>query len=218
VSNNKYIFSGPLDSNLTLNISVLFCLYHMTEFVCVRSNFSNYRARFSMPNSLESMVYSFDLGPAHFIAINTEFYYFLEYGFKQVVKQFEWLRADLERANANRQERPWIVTFGHRPMYCSNLNRDDCTKHETLVRSGLPFLHWFSLEDLFFEHGVDLTLWAHEHSYERLFPLYDYTVRNGSADAPYTNPGAPVHVVTGSAVNSSLSSHRLQKLSENSEF
>ncbi|XP_059483702.1 acid phosphatase type 7 [Neocloeon triangulifer] len=162
-------------------------------------NFSNYRARFSMPSSLDSMVYSFDIGPAHIIGISTEFYYFLEYGFKQVVKQYEWLEQDLIKANKNRKERPWIITFGHRPMYCTNLNRDDCTKHETLVRSGLPFLHWFSLEDLFYEHGVDLEIWAHEHSYERLFPIYDYKVYNGSYEAPYTNYKAPVHIITGSA-------------------
>ncbi|XP_015273747.1 PREDICTED: serine/threonine-protein kinase PAK 4-like [Gekko japonicus] len=47
--------------------------------------------------------------------------------------------------------------------------------------------------------GVDLELWAHEHSYERLWPVYDYKVYNGSIEAPYTNPGAPVHIITGSA-------------------
>jgi len=153
-----------------------------------------------MPNSMESMVYSFDIGPAHVIAISTEFYYFLEYGFKQVAKQYEWLEQDLIKANKNREQVPWIITFGHRPMYCSNLNRDDCTKHETLIRSGMPFLGWFALEDLFYEQGVDLEIWAHEHSYERLFPIYNYTVYNGSLEEPYTNPGAPVHIITGSAV------------------
>ena len=29
----------------------------------------------------------------------------------------------------------------------------------------------------FFSTGVDLMLWAHEHSYERLFPIYDRQVR-----------------------------------------
>lgn len=165
-------------------------------------NFSNYKARFTMPSAgLDNMVYSFNIGSAHIIAIATEFYYFLEYGFKHVVKQYEWLENDLKTANLphNRAKHPWIITIGHRPMYCSNLNRDDCTKHETLVRTGLPFLHWFSLEDLFFEQGVDLEIWAHEHSYERLWPIYNYKVYNGSTDEPYRNPGAPVHIITGSA-------------------
>jgi hypothetical protein len=88
-------------------------------------------------------------------------------------------------------------------MYCSNNNTDDCTKHETRVRVGVPFLHWFGLEDLFMEHGVDLAIWAHEHSYERMWPMYNHTVYNGTANDqnPYDNPQAVVHVTTGSAVS-----------------
>lgn len=84
-------------------------------------------------------------------------------------------------------------------MYCSNDNGDDCSHLETLVRVGIPFTHWFGLEPLFCKYGVDVEIWAHEHSYERLWPIYDYQVRNGSIEEPYTNPGAPVHFVTGSA-------------------
>ncbi|KAM3829421.1 acid phosphatase type 7 isoform 1-T3 [Vipera latastei] len=99
---------------------------------------------------------------------------------------------------ARRGERPWIITMGHRPMYCSNNDKDDCTQYESTVRKGLkPYR--YGLEDLFFKYGVDLMLWAHEHSYERLWPLYDFKVYNGSTTAPYTNPSAPVHIITGSA-------------------
>ncbi len=37
-------------------------------------------------------------------------------------------------------------------------------------------------------------LWAHEHSYERLWPIYDYKVLKGSTNDPYRNPKAPVHI------------------------
>jgi len=84
-------------------------------------------------------------------------------------------------------------------MYCSNDDNDDCTHHESLVRVGVPFLHVFGLESLIYQYGVDLAIWAHEHSYERLWPVYDRQVYNGSYDKPYTNPKAPVHIVTGSA-------------------
>jgi hypothetical protein len=57
------------------------------------------------------------------------------------------------------------------------------------------------LEKLLNDYGVDLVIWAHEHSYERLWPLYDYTVRNGSYEEPYRNPRAPVHLISGSAVS-----------------
>lgn len=162
-------------------------------------NFSNYRARFSMPN--ENLMYSFDLGPVHFIGFSTEVYYFLNYGIKMLVKQYEWLQNDLIEANKpeNRKLRPWIITFGHRPMYCSNGNGNDCTNIDDVLRTGLPITHFFGLETLFFNYGVDVEIWAHEHSYERFWPIYNYTVMNGSIEMPYVNPKAPVHIVTGSA-------------------
>ena len=30
----------------------------------------------------------------------------------------------------------------------------------------------FSMEDLFYKYGVDLQFYAHEHSYERMWPVY----------------------------------------------
>lgn len=59
----------------------------------------------------------------------------------------------------------------------------------------------FGLEELFYKYGVDVEIWAHEHCYERLFPIYNYTVYNGSLTEPYRNPRAPVHVITGAAGN-----------------
>jgi len=57
------------------------------------------------------------------------------------------------------------------------------------------------MEDLFYKHGVDLQFYAHEHSYERLWPVYHWKVCNGTSDKPYHNPRAPVHIITGSAVS-----------------
>ncbi|KAK3914980.1 Acid phosphatase type 7 [Frankliniella fusca] len=164
-------------------------------------NFSHYRARFSMPGPYENMMYSFNMGPIHFISFSTEYYYYLRYGFKMLVKQYEWLENDLKMANhpANRTIRPWIITLGHRPMYCSNKDDDDCTRIKNRLRYGITPLRLFALEDLFYKYSVDLEIWAHEHSYERLWPIYDYKVYNGSYDEPYTNPRAPVHIVVGSA-------------------
>lgn len=154
-----------------------------------------------MPGDTESLYYSFNIGPVHFISLSTEVYYFMNYGIKTLVKQYQWLQKDLIEATKpeNRQLRPWIVVFGHRPMYCSNENGDDCTHSQTLVRVGLPFTNFFALEPLLYKYGVDIEIWAHEHSYERLWPIYDYKVYNGSKEEPYKNPGAPVHIITGSA-------------------
>ena len=174
------------------------------KFFFIRcSNFSNYRARFSMPDGTENLFYSFNMGPIHFIGISTEVYYYLQLGLKPLVFQYRWLEEDLKEANKpeNRAKHPWIITFGHRPMYCSNDNGDDCSHHNTVVRQGLPLFGGFGLEELFYKYGVDVEIWAHEHCYERLWPIYNYTVFNGSLSEPYRNPRAPVHIVTGSAGN-----------------
>lgn len=167
-------------------------------------NFSNYVNRFSMvglDGKMNNHFYSFNVGPAHIIAFSSEFYFFINYGWGQIAYQYQWLENDLREANKpeNREKRPWIITMAHRPMYCSNLDHDDCTLSESIIRTGLPVIHAYGLEDLFYKYGVDLELWAHEHSYERLWPVYNRTVYNGSYEEPYTNPKAPVHIITGSA-------------------
>lgn len=70
-----------------------------------------------------------------------------------------------------------------------------------LQLSKYTFFYRWGLEELFYQHGVDLEIWAHEHSYERLWPVFDRKVCNGSVETPYTNPKAPVHIITGSAVS-----------------
>ena len=55
-----------------------------------------YDFRFSMPGGTESIYYSFDMGPVHFISISTEYYYFTDFGTEQVFSQYNWLIADLE--------------------------------------------------------------------------------------------------------------------------
>ncbi|XP_014863749.1 PREDICTED: iron/zinc purple acid phosphatase-like protein [Poecilia mexicana] len=166
-------------------------------------NFSNYRNRFSMPGQTESLWYSWDLGSAHIISFSTEVYFYLEYGMDLIFKQYNWLKQDLEEANKpeNRAERPWIITMGHRPMYCSDDDQDDCTKFDSWVRVGRNDIKPAApgLEDLFYHYGVDVELWAHEHTYERLWPVYGDKVYNGSKEQPYVNPKAPVHIITGSA-------------------
>uniref|UniRef100_A0A3Q2ZCJ5 Purple acid phosphatase n=1 Tax=Kryptolebias marmoratus TaxID=37003 RepID=A0A3Q2ZCJ5_KRYMA len=161
-------------------------------------NFSNYRNRFSMPGQTESLWYSWNLGSAHIISFSTEVYFYLKYGKDLLFKQYEWLKNDLEEANKpeNRALRPWIITMGHRPMYCSDDDQDDCTKFDSYVYIKPPAP---GLEDLFYNYGVDLELWAHEHTYERLWPVYGDKVYNGSTEQPYVNPKAPVHIITGSA-------------------
>ena len=48
-----------------------------------------------------------------------------------------------------------IITMGHRPMYCTNDDKDDCTNFDDRVRTGLPYINKQGLEDLFYKYGVD---------------------------------------------------------------
>jgi hypothetical protein len=53
---------------------------------------------------------------------------------KKWQKTNAWL---MQKAQANRHNVPWIVTMGHRPMYCSDDDSDDCTLYESVVRNHL---------------------------------------------------------------------------------
>ena len=112
------------------------------------------------------------------------------------MRQYSWLENDL--ASVNRSVTPWVVVYGHRPMYCTNADRDDCTFFETRTRTGLPLTKWWGLEPLLAQYGVDLAVWAHEHSYERLLPTYNRkVVPSPDPGDPYNQPRAPVHITTG---------------------
>jgi len=166
-------------------------------------NFSHYINRFTMPGgSGNNMFFSFNLGPVHFVSFSSEYYYYVQWGWEMIAQQYAWLIKDLQEANkpANRAARPWIITMTHRPMYCSDSDDPEhCPNPENVIRVGIPLLHAYSPEQLLYKYGVDLHLQAHEHTYERTWPVYNNTVCNGSKTDPYRNPTAPIHIVTGSA-------------------
>lgn len=163
-------------------------------------NFSHYRNRFSMPderNQTElnsNMWFSFNMGPIHFISWSSEVFYWDDQ--KQFIEeQRAWLEADLKEANSpeNREKHPWIITLVHRPMYCSYKKAgEDCTP------TGKGTIRKYA-EDLYYQYGVDIGFWAHEHNYERFFPAYQGKFGNGSYRYPYTNPKASIHITSGTA-------------------
>jgi hypothetical protein len=174
-------------------------------------NFSCYRRFVTMPaagGDGEGQFYSYNVGPVHVVVTNTEYYYFVGYGWRQIQRQYEWLERDLAEANkpANRALRPWIVLVGHRPMYCSSNNDPEhCEAVNNYARVGIPFreAYLFAPEELYYEQGIDLMFFGHEHNYERFWPVYNRRVCNGTDDPsnPYVNPRAPVHFTTGAAGN-----------------
>jgi len=158
-----------------------------------------------MYTKTENLYFSFNVGNTHWISYSTEFYFVYEAldGHGGVHRNFgpypelaaaqlKFVEEDLIRANQERHIRPWIFVFGHRPMYCSDSDDDDCTQMKNA---------WsVDLENLFFKYGVDIIFEAHQHTYERLWPTFKGQVLNSSTpNQPYKNPLAPVHIVTGAA-------------------
>jgi len=151
-----------------------------------------YNARWAMPSTesggVMNMWYSFDYGPVHFIAANTETDFDgaveREYGdsgplvglraggFAEEGEYLRWLEADLAAATDNRAERPWVVVFGHRPWFFHD-------HQEREPETTQP------LRDLYEKYGVDLYLSGHVHAYSRHLP-------------PAGSGGVPL-VVTGGA-------------------
>ena len=69
-----------------------------------------------------------------------------------------------------------------------------CTRMVAGIYFGLR-LALFSLEAVFYKYGVDFIIQGHEHSYERLYPVFNQTV----TQLNYVNPKAPVHIISGQA-------------------
>lgn len=140
---------------------------------------------------LAGRYYSWDAGLVHYVAISTELYFGVSGGPDgTLAAMYEWIEADLTKANNNRANVPWIVVHGHRAIYCSGGH--DCDDQATTVRDGLNGT--YGMEEMFFKHGVDLYVNGHEHSWERTYPIY-----KGKFDASYDSPKATIYVVTGAA-------------------
>ena len=94
--------------------------------------------------------YSYDYGPVHFIALDTEF------AFQDTTRRAEqlaWLEDDVARTS-----QPWKIAYFHRSPYASGGEHGS----DQAVRSAFA--------PIFQQYGVQLALSAHEHIYERSRP------------------------------------------------
>jgi hypothetical protein len=71
--------------------------------------------------------------------------------------QAAWLDADLRNT-----EQPWKIVVGHRPPYSSGYHGGSGAVRDTF-------------EPIMKKHGVQLTLWGHDHDYERTVPISGIT-------------------------------------------
>ena len=149
-------------------------------------DFASYYARFTMPiaasNSPSKQYYSFNYEKIHFVSFSVE-----ESDGSSLLPgapQRKWLEADLQQANLERDVRPWIILFGHRPFYCST-DSTDCTDVAPKLRE--------LLEDVINQYHVDIVVSGHKHNYERSFPVY----QSNPTASDYVNPAAPIYYVCG---------------------
>ncbi|MEO8701473.1 MAG: metallophosphoesterase family protein [Kofleriaceae bacterium] len=105
------------------------------------SSAAPFRSVFALPDMGGEKWYSFDWGPIHFAALDTEADY---------TTQMTWLDQDLAATTL-----PWKVVYMHRPPYSSGEHGSD-----TGLRAKLaPVVE---------QHHVQLVLSGHDHDYERM--------------------------------------------------
>lgn len=92
--------------------------------------------------------YSFDWGPVHFVALDTE---------RVGAEQAQWLDRDLEQSAL-----PWTIVYMHRPPFSSGSHGGAADVRDTFT-------------PLFEKHAVPLVLSGHDHDYERTHPIRGVT-------------------------------------------
>ena len=125
--------------------------------------------------------YSFDSGPIHVVQMSSE------HDWLKGSEQHTWLDQDLARANANREQVPWVLLTAHRMMYSSQLCEDSDNKTSVIFRQNV--------EPLLLKHRVDVVMVGHQHSYERTCPVQNGTCVDGRHSAEH----GVVHITAGSA-------------------
>ncbi|ESO98203.1 hypothetical protein LOTGIDRAFT_231325 [Lottia gigantea] len=144
---------------------------------------------YSMPTSGSgsNFWYSFDYMGIHFVAYSSE------HDLTPNSTQHTWMAQDLVKANGNRETVPWIIVYGHRPLYCTSLIcAERCLDEAPVFRADL--------EDLLYQQHVDVVFHGHNHQYERSYPVY----KEKAVQKDYINPKAPVYIVDGAAGNPEL--------------
>lgn len=124
----------------------------------------------------DGKVYSFNYGNAHFVCLAS---YRVSFA-----TQAPWLEADLAAANAD-PNIVWKFVFMHDPLYTAGVSHTG--NKDELAAWG----------QIFDEQGVDMVFAAHNHFYERTYPIRDnnivppgngngiYYVTSGGGGAPY---------------------------------
>jgi hypothetical protein len=139
---------------------------------------------------LNQQFYSFDYQNVHFLAMSTE----VQLGPGSA--QHTFVTSDLASAACNDSIK-WIVVFLHKPAYASI-----GTVHPGVLTILRDVYH-----PIFEQFGVDLVIQAHNHNYERSYPITynpiqpeNPTITDASTSS-YNNPSGQIFVVAGTGGN-----------------
>jgi 3',5'-cyclic AMP phosphodiesterase CpdA len=130
--------------------------------------------------------YSFNYGPVHFVALDSELYYG-DHSFS-TRQQKAWLEKDLDQ---NRH--PWTVVFFHRPQISSALGPHP--GGSSRIRQDLVPI---------FEHAhVNLVLSGHQHNYERFRAIHGvtYIISGGGGGERYPLASGPHSAYAAARLN-----------------
>jgi hypothetical protein len=167
-------------------LKVAFGYHDMDEGDDSSSRFNQYLSHFDMTNPF----YSFDYKNIHFLVMTTGLDSLIPYG--KGSQQYDFVKSDLAKASTTNKI-DWIIVVSYQPFYTSP------TEHE--APGNLREVYSPLLE----KYGVDLVITAHNHNYQRTYPLYlasedgdnpEIKDKNGNN---YNNPDAPIYVTVGTA-------------------
>jgi hypothetical protein len=134
---------------------------------------------------LDKPYYSFDYGKVHFIAMASES------SFQQGSPQYKFISEDLKKASEDKDVN-WVIVTSYGPFYTS----PSIHKAEKSIRD--------LYHPLFEKYDVDLVLQAHNHNYQRTYPIsYNLgdsskpTVTNQSTTGYNDHHGGTVFALVG---------------------
>ncbi len=129
---------------------------------------------------------SFDIGNTHFVMLDDQP---VALNFTDIASaELTWLDADLNRANANRANVPFIVAISHRGLYSTS---NHSTDGDVLIARG-------ALAPIYDKYGVDLVINGHDHEYERSKPLKAGTPPSGD---PVVGTGTTYVICAGAGAD-----------------
>ena len=170
---------APLEKNATVKIT--FGNHDLNRKL---TKYNDYVRHFNMTEPY----YSFNYQDVHFLAMATGKSKIIPYN--ETSKQYEFVINDLKKANESRSIN-WIMVYTFRPFYSSNSTHPGLEELRNVYHQ------------LFDTYGVDIVLQAHNHNYQRTYPLkynQDKPTTPIIADketANYSNPKGPLFIIVG---------------------